>query len=85
LFVTLHKAGLFQQNRQLAERVLNWTVTNMQSPQGYFYYQKKKYFTNKIPYMRWSQAWIFYGLSYYLLNEKSDTHNNKLKTKLTTL
>jgi hypothetical protein len=69
LFVTLHKAGLFDQNRQLAERVMKWTVNNMQSPQGYFYYQKRKFLTNKIAYMRWSQAWIFYGLTYYILNE----------------
>jgi hypothetical protein len=41
----------------------------MQSPQGYFYYQKRKFLTNKIAYMRWSQAWIFYGLTYYILNE----------------
>jgi rhamnogalacturonyl hydrolase YesR len=71
LFVTLHKAGLFKQNRELADRVLNWTVNNMQSKRGYFYYQKRKYITNKIPYMRWSQAWIFYGLSYYLLNTET--------------
>lgn len=86
LFVTLHKAGLFSQNRELADRVLNWTVNNMQSKDGYFYYQKRKYITNKIPYMRWSQAWIFYGLSYYLLNEsKADITSNKIKSQISTL
>lgn len=73
LFVTLHKAGLFQKRRELADRVLKWTVSNMQSPKGYFYYQKRKYYTNKISYMRWSQAWIFYGLSFYIL----EANNNK--------
>jgi rhamnogalacturonyl hydrolase YesR len=68
LFVTLHKADSFDEHRQLAERVMTWTVKNMQSPKGFFYYQKKKFLTNKIPYMRWSQAWIFYGLSFYILN-----------------
>lgn len=67
LFVTLQKAGIFQQHQELADRVLQWTVKHMQSPQGYFYYQKRKYLTNKIAYMRWSQAWIFYGLTYYIL------------------
>ncbi len=71
LFVTLHKAGIFKENKELADRVLQWTVKNMQSPQGYFYYQKRKYLTNKISYMRWSQAWIFYGLTYYLLDNKN--------------
>lgn len=69
LFVTLNKAGIFAENKELADRVLKWTVDNMQSPQGYFYYQKRKYLTNKIAYMRWSQAWIFYGLTYYLLSD----------------
>lgn len=76
LFVTLLKAGMFEQNRQLAERVMNWTVTNMQSPQGYFYYQKRKFLTNKIAYIRWSQAWIFYGLSYYILSETRSASKN---------
>ena len=67
LFVTLHKAGIFNEHKELADRVLKWTVTHMQSPRGYFYYQKRRYLTNKISYMRWSQAWIFYGLTYYLL------------------
>lgn len=80
LFVTLHKAGNFGENRKLAEKVLEWTVKNMQSPEGYFYYQKRKYITNKIPYMRWSQAWIFYGLTYYLL-EEFKSENVKLKTE----
>ncbi len=43
----------------------------MQSPEGYFYYQKRKYLTNKISYMRWSQAWIFYGLTYYILGNSN--------------
>jgi rhamnogalacturonyl hydrolase YesR len=77
LFVTLHKAGNFAENRQLADRVLEWTVKNMQSEQGYFYYQKRKYLTNKIPYMRWSQAWIFYGLTYYLLNEDKEAFRKR--------
>jgi len=73
LFVTLHKAGIFEEKRDLADRVLQWTLRNMQSPEGYFFYQKRKYITNKISYMRWSQAWIFYGLSYYILS----ANNNK--------
>jgi hypothetical protein len=77
LFVTLQKAGIFDENKPLAERVMKWTVNNMQSPEGYFYYQKRKYLTNKIAYIRWSQAWIFYGLSYYILSEtKTDRKAN---------
>jgi hypothetical protein len=75
LFVTLSKAGTFEKHRELVDRVLAWTVNNMQSPEGYFYYQKRRFLTNRIAYMRWSQAWIFYGLSHYLLNTQKSTQN----------
>jgi hypothetical protein len=68
LIITLSKSHRFKENKNMIEQVVNWTIENMQSPKGYFYFQKSKYFTNKIPYMRWSQAWIFYGLSHYLVN-----------------
>lgn len=54
----------------LAEKVLTWTIQNMQSEKGYFYYQKKKGISSKVPYMRWAQAWMFYAMSYYLLASK---------------
>lgn len=47
--------------------LLEWTINHMQdNKRGYFYYQINKYFKNKIPYMRWSQAWIFYAMAWYL-------------------
>jgi len=44
--------------QELADRTASWAIRNMQSQQGYFYYQKRNYFQNKIPYMRWSEAWM---------------------------
>lgn len=67
LIITLAKLGKFQDQRLLMDKVLNWTIKNMQAAQGYFYYQINKYFLSKIPYMRWAQAWMFYALSEYLL------------------
>lgn len=49
-----------------AGRIASWAIENMRSPKGYFYFQKTKWFTNRIPYIRWSQAWIFYSLSLYV-------------------
>lgn len=46
-----------------AKTVAHWAIRNLQSPQGYFYYQKHRWYTNRIPYMRWSQAWMAYALS----------------------
>lgn len=47
----------------MAEKIANWAIENMQDETGYFYCQKTKWYTNKIPYIRWSQAWMFYALS----------------------
>ncbi|MDB5013701.1 MAG: hypothetical protein JWQ25_1903 [Daejeonella sp.] len=72
LVITLAKLGKFNDHKDLIDRVLNWTIDNMQSKEGYFYYQINKYFSSKISYMRWAQAWMFYALSSYLLYNKSN-------------
>ena len=48
---------------KIAEDVVVWTIDNMQSGDGYFYYRKYHLFTSKIPYIRWGQAWMLYALS----------------------
>lgn len=70
LIVTLVKCGNFTAHKAIVDRVINWTIINMQSPKGYFYYQKKKYFTSGIPYIRWAQSWMFYAFSYYFVELK---------------
>lgn len=52
----------------LASDVVTWALQNMQAEEGYFYYFKGRLFVNKIPYMRWSNAWMLAGLSSYLLH-----------------
>lgn len=66
LVITIVKLNKFQEQKKLLDTVLKWTIENMQSEKGYFYYQINKYFSSKIPYMRWAQAWMFYSLSTYL-------------------
>jgi hypothetical protein len=61
--ITLVKlAPISEQNEKLAEKVALWTLENMQDSKGHFYFQKKRFFTNKIAYMRWSQAWMLKAL-----------------------
>lgn len=72
LIITLAKSNLITTNKVLVDKVLKWTIDNMQSSEGYFFFQKKKYFVNKISYMRWSQAWMFYALACYLHQIKND-------------
>ncbi len=67
LIITLSRLGRIQEYKELADKVLHWTVDNMQSAMGYFYFQKNRIYTTKIPYMRWAQAWMFYALSEYRL------------------
>ena len=74
LFVTLSRLHKFAEYKELAERVLGWTMQNMQDKKGYFYYQLKKGVSSKISYMRWSNAFMFCALSYYML--ESNTVNN---------
>ena len=71
LFVTLERLHTFDEYHILAENVLNWTVEHMQDKKGYFYYQLKQGMNSKIPYMRWSNAFMFNALTCYLLNCKS--------------
>lgn len=65
LLVTLAKMDILEEHKGLAEKVIRWTINNMQSQQGYFYYQKRRILSSKIPYIRWAQSWMFYALSYY--------------------
>lgn len=53
---------------KFARTITNWTINNMFDKKGYFYYQKGKVFTNRIPYMRWSQAWMMLALATLLEN-----------------
>ena len=65
LFVTLSKLKQFKNYKELSDKVLNWSIQNMQSPKGFFYYQLKKGVSSKISYMRWSNAFMFNAFSYY--------------------
>ena len=49
--------------KHFAKKIAGWTIINMQDENGYFYYQKWPFFTNKISYMRWNQAWMMFSLS----------------------
>ncbi len=71
LLVTLARLHKYKEHDALATKVLNWTIANMQDRKGYFYYQLKKGLSSKIPYMRWSNAFMFYAMSYYLKHHTS--------------
>ena len=68
LFVSLTRLHRYDEHRELVDRVMAWTIDNMQDKKGYFYYQMKPGLSSKIPYMRWSNAFMFCAMSYYLLD-----------------
>lgn len=67
---TIYKLNKFDDNtKPLMDKCLKWAINNMQSKEGYFYFQKKGNSINKISYMRWPNAWMFYGMSYFIEND----------------
>ncbi len=72
LIMTLTRTGTYAANRDLVARVLGWTFTRMRSPRGYFYYQLKRGISSRIPYMRWSNAFMFCALATAIDAEVTD-------------
>src|SRR5690349_12526089 len=54
----------------LAQKVATWTIQNLRDRRGFFYYQRRRFYTVRKPYMRWTQAWMLFALS-RLLEELS--------------
>jgi len=73
----IYRLNEFSVNKKLIEKTLQWTINNMQDKQGYFYYQINMGIPTKIPYMRWGQAWMMYGISFYLLGLKENNDDRK--------
>lgn len=58
-------------HRVLAAKLLQWTSDNVLDKKGWSYFQKHKKWTNKISYLRWSQAWMFHALTSVLMNAEN--------------
>lgn len=46
-----------------AGTIARWSIRNLQDSRGYFYYQLRRYYRLRTPYMRWSEAWMMYALA----------------------
>jgi hypothetical protein len=57
--ITLCRFG----DEKMAEKVALYTIHNMQSSGGGFYYRKYRCRTDKTIFMRWSNAWMFAALA----------------------
>lgn len=57
--------------------IFRWTQENMTNVDGSYYFQRHRTWTNRTPYMRWGQAWMFRALARLRLvlrgEQESDT------------
>lgn len=60
--VTLLRFG----DRETAGRVALWAIGHMQHRDGYFIYRINRRHTNRVPYLRWSNAWMLAALAKYM-------------------
>jgi len=65
-FTKAAAAGFGDHYIAFAETIAEWTIENMQDLDGHFYYLKYPFFTNKIPYIRWSDASMVNALAVFL-------------------
>jgi hypothetical protein len=67
--ITFSKLGRINRNYlDFANMISKWTIKNMQDKSGFFNYQKWPIISNKIPHMRWGQAWMLLAITTMLNN-----------------
>lgn len=64
IFTRFNKVEPGLLNRAVA--VARWTLDHMRDREGFFYFQRRRFWTNRLSYMRWSQAWMMRALSHLL-------------------
>ena len=63
---TLLRVGGSPDDLALAAKIIDKSISTLYLPKrGHFAYQKHKYFTNKINYIRWTQAWVYNSFAFY--------------------
>jgi hypothetical protein len=50
-------------DRAGAERIARWTLDHLWDGRGHFHFQKTRLWTNRVPYLRWSEAWMLLSLA----------------------
>jgi hypothetical protein len=60
-------------NLPQAHSVLRWALTHLWDERGFFYYRIQRSYTNRVPYMRWSQAWMLLAVVMLLGHSKCDS------------
>ncbi|AQQ01607.1 aspartate-semialdehyde dehydrogenase [Pseudoalteromonas aliena] len=67
---TLLKVGKTAEDFAMAEKIINRSIETLYLPTHQrFIYQKNKHFTNKVDYVRWTQAWVYYSFAFFNRNK----------------
>jgi hypothetical protein len=61
----------------LADKIAQWTINNLRDGRGRFCYQRWRFHTVRIPYMRWSEAWMAYALARLLEGKRKKEKGKK--------
>ncbi|MBL4625607.1 MAG: hypothetical protein JKY42_10780 [Flavobacteriales bacterium] len=56
---------------QMAETIVDWTIENMYTGDGSFYYKKYPLYSIKTTFTRWSQAWMLLSCVNYKLSQSA--------------
>jgi rhamnogalacturonyl hydrolase YesR len=56
---------------ELAKKVAEWSIANMQDEKGYFYYRQYPLITAKTPMLHWGQATMFKALAEFVLQSSA--------------
>jgi|TARA_R110001583_G_scaffold193801_1_gene363125 hypothetical protein len=63
---TLTKVGKTPADFAMADKVIKRAIDTLYlSKQQRFIYQQNKKFANKVDYVRWTQAWVYYSFAYF--------------------
>ncbi len=64
--ISLSRIGRTEYTNKL-NKLLEYTVKEFfDNEKGYFYYQKNRFYTIKIPFIRWGEGWMFFALTEYM-------------------
>lgn len=59
----VNQSNLDIQLLSLANRVVGWTIRNMQAPDGHFYFRRSHWGVNKVAHIHWGQATMLVALA----------------------
>ena len=69
---TLLKVGKTAEDFAMTEKIINRSIETLYLPTHQrFIYQKNKHFTNKVDYVRWTQAWVYYSFAFFNRNKSN--------------